>query len=162
MDALLHSRVKLAVNFVDSIRWKPSKATKDANISRQSFGMCKVFCSLITLRKEERLMANNVQHYWSVWRKKSPKNGHKQRKKCSFTKTIHCITIRLQRWQNYMNCTLNWFHSHPILQIWPPATTGCLQTSKEFSLKVVLLVRLRTYREMCYILYQYRAVENRF
>ena len=25
--------------------------------------------------------------------------------------------------------------SHPILQIWPPATTGCLQTSKECSRK---------------------------
>ena len=31
-----------------------------------------------------------------------------------------------------MNCTLNCFHTHPILQIWPPANTGCLQTSKEY------------------------------
>ena len=59
-------------------------------------------------------------------RKKSPKNGHKWRKKCSFTKTMHCVTSLLQRWQNYINCTLNCFPIHPILQIWPPATTGYL------------------------------------
>ena len=37
------------------------------------FGMCKVFCSEITLRKEEPSIANIIQHYWCVWRKKSPK-----------------------------------------------------------------------------------------
>ena len=45
------------------------------------------------------------------------------------------VTSRLQRWQNYMNCTSNCFCTHPILQIWPPVTTGCLQTSKECSRK---------------------------
>ena len=34
---------------------------------------------------------------------------------------------------NYINCTLNWFRTHPILQIWPSATISCLQTSKECS-----------------------------
>ena len=33
MDLPLHSRVKSTVNCVDGSRWKPSKATKDANIS---------------------------------------------------------------------------------------------------------------------------------
>ena len=35
--------------------------------------------------------------------------------------------------KNYMNCTSNCFCTHPNLQIWPSATTGCLQTSKEWS-----------------------------
>ena len=39
MDPPLHSGVKLAVSWVDSSRWKLSKATKDANISRQGFGL---------------------------------------------------------------------------------------------------------------------------
>ena len=70
-----------------------------------------------------------------VWRKKLPKNGHKwrRRKKCFFTKAIHHVTSWSQRWQNYMNCTLNCFCTHPIHQIWPPVTAGCLQTSKECS-----------------------------
>ena len=34
-----------------------------------------------------------------------------------------------------MTCTSNGFHTHPILQIWPPATTACLQTSKEYSIE---------------------------
>ena len=49
-----------------------------------------------------------------------------QQMKCSFTRTM-------QRWQNCMNCTLNCFRTHPLLQIWPPVATGCLQTSKECS-----------------------------
>ena len=94
--------------------------------------MRKVFCSSITLRKEEPSIANILLYYWCICRKKSPKNGHKwRRKKCSFTKTMHCVPSRSQQWQNYMNCTLNCFHTHSILQIWSPATTGCLQTLKE-------------------------------
>ena len=59
------------------------------------------------------------------------KKQPQMKKKCSFIKTMHYVTSRLQRWQNNMNCTSNCFCTHPILQIWPPATTGCLQTSKE-------------------------------
>ena len=51
-----------------------------------------------------------------------------KKKKWSFTNTMHCVTSGLQ---NYMNCTSNCFRTHPILQIWPPTTTGCLQTTKE-------------------------------
>ena len=39
MNQSLHSRVKLAVSWVDSSRWKTSKTTKDANISRQGFSL---------------------------------------------------------------------------------------------------------------------------
>ena len=38
-----------------------------------------------------------------------------------------------QRWQNYLNWTSNCFCTNLIHQIWPLATTGCLQTSKECS-----------------------------
>ena len=63
----------------------------------------------------------------------APQNAYKWRKMCSFTKTMHRITSHSQPWQNYINCTLNCFCTHPIFQMWPPATTGCLQTSKECS-----------------------------
>ena len=43
-----------------------------------------------------------------------------KKKKCSFTKTMHRVTNRSQRWQNYMNCISNCFRTHSILQIWPP------------------------------------------
>ena len=39
IDPPLYSEVKSAVSWLDSSRWKPSKATKDANISRQGFGV---------------------------------------------------------------------------------------------------------------------------
>ena len=55
------------------------------------FGMCKVFCSLIILKKEKPSIANIIQHCWCIWRKKLPQNGHKwRRKKWSFTKTMNC------------------------------------------------------------------------
>ena len=77
---------------------------------------------------------------WVCLKEEIAKKGHKwRRKKCSFTKKIHYVTSWLQRWQNNMNCTLNWFHIHPILQIWPPATAGCLQTSNKCSRKEIWL-----------------------
>ena len=45
MDPPLHSRVKLAVSWEDSSKWKPSKATKNANISRQGFGLHILECA---------------------------------------------------------------------------------------------------------------------
>ena len=45
MDPPLHSRVKSAVSWGNSCRWKPSKATKDANISRQGFGLRILGCA---------------------------------------------------------------------------------------------------------------------
>ena len=59
------------------------------------------------------------------------KRPQMKKKKCIFTKTMYRVISRLQGWQNYMNCTLNCFRNHPILQIWPQATTGCSQTTKE-------------------------------
>ena len=45
MDQTLHSEVKSAVSWVDSSRWKPAKATKDTNISRQGFGLRILRCA---------------------------------------------------------------------------------------------------------------------
>ena len=46
MDLPLHSRVKSAVSWVNSSRWKSSKATKDANISWQGFGFRILGCAM--------------------------------------------------------------------------------------------------------------------
>ena len=45
MDPPLHSRVKSSVSWVNSSRWKPSKVTKDASISRQGFGFHVLGCA---------------------------------------------------------------------------------------------------------------------
>ena len=83
--------------------------------------------------------------------KKKP--GHKwRRKKCSFTKTMYCVTSWLQWWQNYMNCTSNYFCTHPILHIWSPVTTGCLQTSKECSRERDLAPMKKWYQKLRCIL----------
>ena len=50
-----------------------------------------------------------------------------RRKKCFFAKTMHRVKSGSHWRQNDMNCPSNWFRSHPILQIWPPAITVCLQ-----------------------------------
>ena len=119
-------------------RWKPSKATK----TQTSAG--KVLASVfwdaqgilfISYLKKGRTI-NSKYHIALLVHLKEEiviKRPQMKRKKCSFTKTRHCVTSRSQRWQNYMNCPSNCFHTHPILQIWPPATTGYLQALKECS-----------------------------
>ena len=140
MDLPLHSGVKLSVSWVEINRWQQSKATRckhqQARFWPLYFRIRKAFCSLITLRKKEPSIANIIWHYWCIWRKKSQKNWHKwKRKKCSFTKTMHRVTSWSQQWQNYRELHLELL-LHPLRsgsQIWVPATTGCLQTSKECS-----------------------------
>ena len=76
MNPPLYSGVKLAVNWVDSSRWNLSKATKDANISRQGFGLRILGCAryfFFSSRKEDPSIANIRLHYWCVWRKILPK-----------------------------------------------------------------------------------------
>ena len=43
------------------------------------------------------------------------KTAPSEEKNSSFTKTMNHFTSQSQQWQNYMNCTLNCFHTHPIL-----------------------------------------------
>ena len=84
-----------------------------------------------------------------------------QIKKCSFTKTMHHVISRSQRWQNYMNCTLNWFYTNTYLQIWLPATSGCLQTSKECSKERDLAPMKKWYRKLRHILTQRQIVQQK-
>ena len=123
-------------NWLDSSRWKPSKVTKDTNVSRQGYGLCLLGCTRFIDHLEKGRTINS-EYYIALLvhlKKEITKKWPQMKKnKYSFTKTMHRVTSRSQRWQNYMNCTLNCFHTHPILQIWPPVTTGCLQISKECS-----------------------------
>ena len=58
MDPLLHSRVKSAISWMDSSRWKQSKVTKDTNISRQDFGL--------------RILGHTRYFvHWSPWERKN-------------------------------------------------------------------------------------------
>ena len=64
MDPLLHSRIKLAVGWVNSNNWKLSKVTRhkhqQARFWPPYFEMCKVFCLSITLRNKEPSIANII------------------------------------------------------------------------------------------------------
>ena len=73
------------------------------------------------------------------------KNCNKwKRKKCSFTKEMH--RSQLYEFQ------FEWLPQPRILQIWPPATTGCLQTSKVCSMTRDLAPRKKWYRKLRRIL----------
>ena len=132
------------------------------------FGMHKVFCSSITVRKEEPSIANIIKHYWCVWKKikkmikkkKKKKKNHQKmatNEKKSALSSRHCtmsqdVISQLQQWQKYMNCTSDCFCIDPILQIWPPMTTSCLQTSKECSRERDLALMKKWYRKLKHIL----------
>ena len=98
----------------------------------------KYYIALLVHLKEE------IAKKWSQMKKK----------KCSFTKTMHRVTSRSQRSQNYMNCTSNCCHTQPIHQIWPSATTGCLQTTKECFRERDLPPMKKWYRKLGRILRQ--------
>lgn len=105
--------------WVHSSKWKLSKVAKDANTSRQGFGclFCHAlfFCSSMTLRKEEASITNIIYHFVCL-RKDITQNRHKWRKQNVFvTKTMHHVTSWSQWLQNYINCTLTVFWTHPIL-----------------------------------------------
>ena len=67
------------------------------------------------------------------------KQPQMKKKKCSFAKTIHCVT---SWWQNYMNFTSNCFCTH----------RQCLQTSKERSREKDLAPMKKWYRKVRCIL----------
>ena len=143
MDSPLHSRVKLAVSWVDSSRWKPSKVTKDANMSKQGFSLCiwgdAQYILFIDYLEKGRTI--NTKYYMALLvhlKEEIVEKTAQMKKKCSFTKTMHRVTSWLQQWQDYINCTSNCFCTHPILQIWPLVITGCLQTSKKCSTEEVI------------------------
>ena len=68
---------------------KLSQATNDANISRQGSDLRILWCAkhfvhrLLWEKKKPSIA--NIYHYRYVWRKKSPKNGHKWRRKSALS-----------------------------------------------------------------------------
>ena len=65
------------------------------------------------------------------------KQPQMKKKKCSFTNTMHHFINRLQRWQNYMNCTSNCFRTPTLFSRsgpqWLPAV--CRPQGKEIWLQ---------------------------
>ena len=128
MDPPLHSGVKSALSWVDSSKWKPSKATKDANIRRQGFGLRILRCvKYFVHRYLEKGRTINSEYYIALLmslkeelakKKKKKKRPKMKKKKCSF-KTIYRVTSRSQRWQKFMNCTSNCFRT-PLFSISGP------------------------------------------
>ena len=98
-------------------KWKPSKVTKDTNISRQCFGFRIFGCAKYFVHQLPGEKKNHQYEIsYSIISVFERRNCQKwSRKKCSFTKTMHRVTNWSQLWQNYMNCTLNCFCTHPIL-----------------------------------------------
>ena len=74
--------------------------------------------------------------------------GRNRLKTAAKKEKIDLSPSRSQRWQNYMNCTSYGFCNHLILQIWSQVTTGCLQTSKEYSRERDLAPMKKWYRKM--------------
>ena len=133
MDPPLHSGDKLAVSWVDSSKWKLSKATKDTNISRQSFGLpilrwARYFVHQLPWERKNHqlwILYSIIGEFEGRNHQKMATNEEEE-KKCSFTKTMHCVTKLI--------ATMAKLHElHFELFLHPPYSTGCMQTSRECS-----------------------------
>ena len=82
----------------------------------------------------------------------TPKMATNEEEKNALSPRQDCVTSRSQWWQNYRNCISNCFYTHPILQICPLVTTGCLQTSKECSRERHLVPMKKWYWKLGHIL----------
>ena len=109
------------------------KATKEANISRQDFGLCILGCVRYFVHWLPWEKKNHILYYWSVWRKESPKQCPKEEGKCSFTKTVPHVKSRSQRWKKLHELHFELLPHPCYFPDLPLATTGCGQTSKECS-----------------------------
>ena len=109
MDPPLHSRVKSAISWVDSSMWKLSKATKDANISRQGFGFCVLEYARYFVHPEEKSALSPTQ--------------------CTVSQ-VRCNNGKTTWIALWIASALTLFSRSG-----SPAITGCLQTSKECSRK---------------------------
>ena len=148
-----HSRVKSPVSWVDCSGWKASKATKmQASAGKVLASLFWDVQSILFINYLEKGRAINSIIGVFEGKNRKKKWPQMKKKKCSFTKIVHHVTSRWQHWKNYMNCTLNCFCPHPILQIWPPVITGYLQTSKECSRERDLTPMKKWYRKLRHIL----------
>ena len=114
------------ISWVDNSRWKLSKAAKGANINRQCLAVFWDVQGILFINYLEKEKTINSEYYIAllVCLKEEIVKKQLQMKKTIVTKTMYCVTSWSQQMQNHMNCTLNCFPIHPILQIWPPATTN--------------------------------------
>ena len=116
MDPPLHFGVKLAVSWMDSCRWKPSKATKRRKHPAGKI-LASVFWdaqSMLFIDYLEKGRTINSEYYIAllVLLKEEitkKKTAAKEEEKVLFTKTMHRVTSRSQQWQNYIDCILNCF-----------------------------------------------------
>ena len=104
-----------------------------------------VMLTLNTLIQTQMMMNAQVAQIRQLSQK-----THKE--KSSFIKTMQHVTSWLQQWQNYINCPSDCFRTQPILQIWPPVTTGCLQTSRKCSRERDLAPMKKGYWKLRHIL----------
>ena len=119
MDPPLHPGVKSAVSWVDSRRWKPSKLTKDINISRQG---------ILLIDYLEKGRTFNNEYYVALLMRLKEEISHKWRRKNSLSPR-QCTVSRVDRklHELHFELLLRPLYSPDLA----PATTGCLQTSKK-------------------------------
>ena len=122
MDPPLHSGVKSAVSWMNSSRWKLSKATKDANISRQSFGCRILECAKYFLH---RLPWEPPIYYIALFvfegrictkkkKKKKKKKSHKWRRKSALLPR-QCTVSQVDHNDGKTTWTALWIASAPTL-----------------------------------------------
>ena len=137
------------------------KRPKNANISREGFrspyfGKRKVFSSVDYLEKGRII---NSEYYRTLLVRFERRSRQKTAiKVCSFTKTMHCVTSQSQMMAKLHELHFELLLHHSILHIWPPATTGCFQTSKECSRERYLAPMNKGYRKLSCILRQKQIV----
>ena len=83
------------------------------------FGMHKVFCSSITLRKEEPSIANIIQHYWCFWRKKLQKNPATNEEKSALL-LRQCIVLQVDCYDHKTTWIALWLASTTTLFYFSP------------------------------------------
>ena len=130
-----HFTLQSAVTWEDGSRWNRPKRSKTQTSAGKV--LASIFWDARGILFIDYLVKGrtiNSEYYIALLvrlkEKFTKKRPQKKRKKYSSTKTMHRVTSWLQRWQNYLNCTY-------VLTLFsrsgPPLTTGCLQTSKEYS-----------------------------
>ena len=112
MDPSFHSRVKSAVSWVDNSRWKPSKATKVANISRQGLGQGILFIDYL-----EKGKTINSKYYIAllVHFKEEITKKRAQMKKKSALSTRQCTVLQVDCNDGKTTWIALWIASTPTL-----------------------------------------------
>ena len=148
------TRVKLAVSRVDSSRWKPSKVTKDTNISRQGFGLRILECTKYFVH---RLPWERKNYYIALLmhlKEEIVKKQPQMKKEKGALSTRHCTISQVNHNDGKTTWIALWIAFAPTLfyRSGPPTATSCLQTSKERSKKRDLTPMKNWYQKLRRIL----------